>query len=150
MPQICTFRVEDRLLGLEVMQVQEVLRYQEMTPIFLAPPAVCGLINLRGQIVTAIDLRVCLGLAPRTDGSKPMNVILRTDQGLLSLLVDQIGDVLQVAEGDLAPPPDNLTGEGRELVGAVCPLQETLLLLLDLEKLEARAFSQGEPAAAAE
>ena len=70
-------RSADQLFGVEVEHVQEVLRYHEMHPVPLAPPAVGGLINLRGQVITAVDLRVRLGLPPRPEGTEPMNVIVR-------------------------------------------------------------------------
>src|SRR5438132_1609915 len=92
--QYCSFLVADLFLGVEVQLVQEVIRFQEMTQVPLACGQIGGLINLRGQIVTAIDLR--RRLADRGDGKLPMNVVIRTDDGSVSLLVDEIGDVLDV------------------------------------------------------
>ncbi|HEY9073267.1 MAG TPA: chemotaxis protein CheW, partial [Desulfobaccales bacterium] len=90
--QFSTFVVDHLLFGVEVEKVQEVIRYQEMTRVPLAPPVVKGLINLRGQIVTAIDLRRRLGLRERATADLPMNVVIRHDDGAVSLLVDEIGD----------------------------------------------------------
>jgi purine-binding chemotaxis protein CheW len=92
--QYSTFFVADLFFGVDVLRVQEVLRYQQMTRIPQAPAVVAGLINLRGQIVIAIDMRRRLGLPPRPGDQSPMNIVVRTDDGAVSLLVDEIGDVL--------------------------------------------------------
>jgi purine-binding chemotaxis protein CheW len=97
----------------------------------LAPTAVMGLINLRGQIVTAIDLRRRLGLAERPAGHEPMNVVMRTDDGAVSLAVDEIGDVIEVHANTFEPMPDTLRGAVRELVRGVHKLDGQLLLVLD-------------------
>ena len=94
--QFCTFYLDNQMYGVDVQSVQEVIRYQEMTDVPLAPDSVVGLINLRGQIVTAIDLRTRLGLANRPEGQLPMNVVVQSDDGAISLLVDQIGDVQEI------------------------------------------------------
>src|SRR5229473_6045109 len=94
--QYCTFFVDVYYFGVDVLKVQEIIRYQEMTRVPLAPSVVQGLINLRGQIVTAIDLRRRLELSERPVDLLPTNVVIRTDDGPVSLLVDQIGDVLEV------------------------------------------------------
>ena len=91
--QLCTFLLDRRWFAVPVDDVQEVLRFQEMTRVPLAPKAVVGLINLRGRIVPAIDLRTRLELPPRADGCRSMNVVVRTIDGPKALLVDEIGDV---------------------------------------------------------
>src|SRR5579864_362520 len=96
--QYCTFYADGYCFGLEVLRVQEIIRYQPMTRVPLAPPVVRGLINLRGQIVTAIDLRSRLELQDRPADQLPVNVVVRADDGAISLLVDEIGDVLEVPE----------------------------------------------------
>src|ERR671936_28074 len=96
--KFCTFTLDGLLFGVEVLKVQEVIRYLEMTRVPLAPAVVRGLINLRGQIVTAIDLRRRLELSDRPADQQPVNVVVHTDDGAVSLLVDEIGDVLQVPE----------------------------------------------------
>ena len=122
--QFCTFVVDGYHFGIEVELVQEVLRYQELTRVPLAQPVVSGLINLRGQIVTAVNLRRRLALRERADGRLPMNVILRCDDGPVSLLVDEIGEVLSI-DADLAePPPETLRGAERELVKQVYKLDD--------------------------
>jgi purine-binding chemotaxis protein CheW len=128
----CTFRLQELTFGIEVQTIQEVIRYQEMTPVPLAPATIQGLINLRGQIVTAIDLRARLGLPPRAAGELPMNVIVRTPDGAVSLLVDEIGEVVEVDPAVYERPPDTVTGTARELVRGVCKLVDRLLLILDV------------------
>ena len=132
--QYCTFFLDGHFFGVEVEKVQEVRPYQEMTHVPLAPAVLKGLINLRGQIVTAIDLRRRLGLHERNGGDLPMNVVVRTESGLVSLLVDDIGDVLEVMEGSSEPPPETLSGVARELVRGVYKLKGVLMLVLDTEK----------------
>src|ERR1700757_2458365 len=105
--QFCTFYLKDPFFGLLVQQVQEVIRYQKMTRVPLVPEVIRGLINLRGQIVLAVDLRLRLGMEGRPDSELPMNVVVRTDEGAVSLLVDEIGDVLEVPEDGFEPPPGN-------------------------------------------
>ena len=132
--QYCTFYVAGHYFGLDVLRVQEVIRYQEMTRVPLAPPVVRGLINLRGQIVTALDLRRRLELADRPADQLPVNVVVQTDDGAVSLLVDEIGDVLDVEEKLFEPPPDTLTGSARELIRGAYKLNGRLMLLLDIDK----------------
>jgi len=132
--QFCTFMVDKLHFGVEVLQVQELIRFQEMTRVPLANSVIRGLINLRGQIVTAIDLRRRLGLERREDGALPMNVVIRTDEGVLSLLVDEIGDVLNVSQDSFERPPETISGVARELISGVYKLKDRLLLILDTEK----------------
>lgn len=132
--QLCTFFLDGHHLGIEVTQVQEVIRYQELTPVPLAPVEILGLINLRGQIVSALDLRRRLGLPARPDGEAPMNVVVRTPEGSLSLLVDRIGDVLEVDENDFELPPETLDGLPRLLLKGAYKLDEGLLAVLDTER----------------
>jgi purine-binding chemotaxis protein CheW len=133
--QYCTFFVDGHCCGLDVRRVQEIIRYQEMTRVPLAPPVVRGLINLRGQIVTAIDLRRRLELRDRPDGELPVNVVVQTDDGAVSLLVDEIGDVLDVDEELFERLPDTLKGPVRELIRGAYKLTDRLLLLLDTDAL---------------
>ncbi len=131
--QYATFFVDGFFFGIEVVKVQEVLRYQEMTRVPLAPGVVEGLINLRGQIVTAIDMRRRLGLRPRPEGKLPMSMVVRTPEGAVSMLVDEIGDVLEVDSETFERPPDNLRGVARELICGVHKLKDRLLLVLDTD-----------------
>ncbi|HWJ81075.1 MAG TPA: chemotaxis protein CheW [Nocardioides sp.] len=131
--QYCTFWVDDLFFGVAVEEVQEVLRHQPMTPVPRAHEAVRGLINLRGQIVTAVDLRVRLGLPPRPADRLPMNVIVRCAGEVVSLLVDDIGDVLDTGDGTgTEPAPPNLPATIRNVVQGVRPLPDAILLVLDV------------------
>lgn len=132
--QFCTFTADGLLFGLAVREVQEVIRYQTMTRVPLADPTVSGLINLRGQIVTAIDLRTRLGLKPRVGDKKPMNVIVRHDEGAVSILVDEIGDVIEVDPAQFEAPTDRLSVAARDLIAGVYKLEGKLLLVLDSKK----------------
>jgi purine-binding chemotaxis protein CheW len=128
--QFCTFFLDGLRFGVDVQKVQEVVPYQEMTRVPLAPATVRGLLNLRGQIVTGIDLRCRLELADRPPAQLPINVVLRGEEAPVSFLVDDIGEVLEV-EGDGVPPPVTLRGKVRDLIQAVYPLPGELLLVLD-------------------
>jgi purine-binding chemotaxis protein CheW len=142
--RFCTFFLDGHFFGVPVQQVQEVIRYQEMTRVPLVPPVVRGLINLRGQIVTAIDLRRRLGMTERPPDQLPMNVVVRTDDGALSLLVDEIGDVIEVEEETFEQPPETMKGIAANVIRGVHKLPGRLLLVLDTE----RAVEVAEPAAA--
>jgi purine-binding chemotaxis protein CheW len=131
--QFATFFVGDLCFGIEVMRVQEVLRYQEITRVPEAPSVIEGLINLRGQIVTAIDMRRRLGLPGRPADVVPMNMVVRCDDGALSLLVDEIGDVIEVGEAAWEEPPPTLTGEQAKLVRGVYKLERRLMLVLQTD-----------------
>ncbi len=132
--QYCTFFLGDLFLGVEVSHVQEVVRFQEMTRVPLAPKEVRGLINLRGQIVVALDLRQRLDMPPLEGDRLPSNVLLRTKDGTVSLMVDEIGDVLEVTEDLYEPAPETLEGNVRGLAQGVYKLEHRLLLVLDTEK----------------
>lgn len=132
--QYCTFWVDDLYLGIDALGVQEVLRSPGLTPVPLAPPAIRGLINLRGQIVTAVDLGARLGREPR---ERRMNVVVRALDGSVGLLVDRIDDVVNVAHGDHEAVPTTLTGAPRTLIKATCTLPHALLLILDAARVTA-------------
>jgi purine-binding chemotaxis protein CheW len=130
----CSFFVDNFLFGIAVEKVQEVASSVEMTPVPLAPPKVRGLINLRGQIVTAIDLRSCLGLSERPIGQAPITVILHTDDGYASLLVDRVGEIVEVDENDFELPPETLRGPVRDLIQGAYKLDNKLMHVLNLER----------------
>jgi purine-binding chemotaxis protein CheW len=132
--QLSTFFVADLFFGVDVLRVQELLRFQPMTRVPQAPEVIEGLINLRGQIVTAIDMRRRLRLPPRTGDHTPMNMVVRTDDGAVSLLVDEIGDVLDVDPAAYERPPQNLDPVARELIRGVYKLKDRLLLVLDTDR----------------
>jgi purine-binding chemotaxis protein CheW len=141
---LCTFRLGDETVGLPALRIQEVVRVPRITPVPLAPMCVLGLINLRGQVVAAVDLRRRLELpepsAPvgaslsEDDALAAVCVVVETSDGLASLLVDDIGDVLEVDETRILPVPATLRGAPRALARGVWPQDGTLVLVLDVDR----------------
>ena len=134
MQRICTFHLGTQLFGVDVAGVQEVLVDQVITPVPLAPESVVGVVNLRGQIVTAVDLRCRLGLPPRDPDAHLVHVVVRTEEELVSFLVDRAGDVIDVETDAFERPPETLQGAAGELILGAYKLPDTLLLLLDPER----------------
>jgi purine-binding chemotaxis protein CheW len=132
--QLATFWLDGDLYGVEVEHVQEVLRSQSITRVPLAPPAVAGLINLRGQVVTAIELRERLGRPSRPEGTEAVVIVVRLHGEAVSLLVDSIADVVDVHLRDFEAPPDTLDGSARELIRGAYKLDGHLLLALDVNR----------------
>ena len=135
MNQYCTFTLDGHLFGVDVGEVQEVVLPQEMTRVPLAPRLVRGLINLRGQIVMAIDLRHRLGLPPRREDERPINLVVRSEHGAVSFLIDEIRDVVNVEEAQFEETPDTVHGALAEMLTGVYKLDGRLLLVLDKERL---------------
>jgi purine-binding chemotaxis protein CheW len=133
--KFCTFYVDGQFFGVDVERVQEIIRFQEMTRVPLSSRTVGGLLSLRGQIVIAIDLRERLEAPSRPENLQPTNVLVRSDSGLESLLVDEIGEVVEVDLSAFESPPCTLKGVSRELVKAVCKMDGKLLLLLDVNQV---------------
>lgn len=133
--QFSTFVVDQLLFGVGVEKVQEVIRYQETTRVPLAPSVVKGLINLRGQIVTAIDLRRRLDLRERSETEFPMNVVVRTSDGGVSLLVDEIGDVVELDDTTFERPPEILKTKAKEMILGVHKLKDRLMHVLATDKV---------------
>ncbi len=143
--QYCTFVLDGLRFGVPVESVQEVIRYLDMTSVPLADPVVHGLVNLRGQIVTALDLRTRLRMPARASGDRPMNIIIRTDDGPISFLVDEIGEVVDLDATSFERPPETVVGVARELIVGAHKLDGHLLLVLDVEK--ALTLGPSEPVA---
>src|SRR5258708_3324201 len=122
--QDCTFYLDYLFLGVQGQKGPEGICYQERARVALAPPVLRGVLNLRGQIVTAIDLRRRLDLRDRPADKLPMNVVVRTDDGAVSLLVDEIGDVLEVEEDSFERPPETMNGIAREMIRGVYKLKD--------------------------
>ena len=132
--QFCTFYLDKLMFGVELEKVQEVIRYLEITEIPLAPRVVSGLMNLRGQIITGIDLRRRLDLPDRPEEMHSMNVVIRSADGAVSLLVDDIGDVVETTEDSFERPPETLQGRVREVILGVHKLDKQLMHVLNTEK----------------
>ena len=131
--QLCTFMLDGLCLGIEVRQVQEVMTHHEMTRVPRAAAVIRGLINLRGQIVPALDLRRRLKLNEAPAGWLPMSVVVQGSDGPVSLLVDEIGDVLEVSDEAYEPPPENLREGMRELIDGIFKLADGLLMVLSAD-----------------
>ncbi len=130
-----TLMVADQLCGVPVLAVRDVLGNQVITRIPLAPPEVAGSLNLRGRIVTAIDLRRRLGLPPRADGERMMSVVVDREGELYSLLADQVGEVLPLPRATRAPNPTTLDSTWRDVSSGVHRLGERLVVLLEVDRL---------------
>ena len=134
--QYCTFLLERLLFGVQVDRVQEVLRPQPITRVPMAPSGASGLLNLRGQIVTAIDLRSRLDLPRAEDEDALMNVVIRTGvDSVVSLQVDSIDEIVTVNESTFERAPDTLDRNVRQLITGAYKLDNTLLLCLDVDKV---------------
>ncbi len=126
--QYCTLKVGDLLLGIEVGEIQEILRDTSIMPVPLSRNAIRGLINLRGQIVTAIDLRRRVGLEDADEQAPFATMVLGTAGEPLALVVDTVGDVVHVTAGAFESPPDTLKGEARRMIEGAYKLDRELLL----------------------
>lgn len=133
--QVVTFFIEGTHFGIEVMRVREIIRAMPTTEVPLSDDTICGLLNLRGQIVTTIDLRKRLGFKPAAEDQIDMNLIVNSEDGPVSLTFEKIGEVIDVAPGILEPPPANLDVAQAGHLAGVCKLESGLLLLLDVEEV---------------
>jgi len=129
--QFSTFYVSGRLYGIDVTKVQEVVRTLPMTPIPLSEDYVLGLINLRGQVATAIGLQELFGFNEQTDGEL-MNVVCKCEGNLISLQVDGIGDVIEVSEENFEPIPQTISTDVRKFMSGVCKVSDKLLSIIDI------------------
>ncbi|MEE9415167.1 MAG: chemotaxis protein CheW [Acidimicrobiales bacterium] len=129
-----SFALDGMWFGVDATDVQEVLRDQQLTSVPLAAPEVSGLMNLRGQIVVTLELRTRLGLSIRGPDESPVNIVLRTEHGLLAVVADEVGDVFEADDSELVPPPITLSGPAKDLVSAVHQRDDQLLLVLDVHK----------------
>ena len=144
--QYCTLKVGDLLLGIEVGEIQEIRRDTSITPVPLSPTDIRGLINLRGPIVTAIDLRRRLGLDDADENAEFMTMVLGTAEEPLALVADTVGDVVEVSGGEFESPPDTLQGEARNMIEGAYKLDRELLLVLNLSVVLELQESGGESA----
>lgn len=135
MSDVVAIRIGAQDFGVPVMQVRDVLRRQHLTPVPLAPRSIAGLLNLRGRIVTAIDLRTRLGLPAQAAASDATHVVVENGSELYALVVDSVGDVLHVDERQLAVPPQGLDPQWRAVASAVYPTETGLIVLLDIPRL---------------
>jgi purine-binding chemotaxis protein CheW len=130
-----TFFLADEVLAVRVEDVQEVLHQQPLTPVPLAPGHILGLLNLRGQIMPAVDLRKRLGFPPRAAGKASSLLVVKTAEELLSVVVDDVGDVMELPQPQWKPPPDTLPEHHRTYIFGICPIEEHVVLGLRAEAL---------------
>ncbi len=133
--QFSTFFVSDRLYGIDVMSVQEITKMMNATKVPLAPTFVHGLINLRGQIATAVGLRELFDLRDSTRSAEPMNVVCKGEGMLLSLLVDQIGDVIEVDDSNFETTPETITPSVGRFMQGVYKIPGSLLSIIEVKKI---------------
>lgn len=133
--QFVTFTVANQLFGVHVLRVQDILQPEHIASIPLAPPEVRGSINLRGRIVTVIDVRARLGLEPLDQGdNKPMGVTVEMGLDLYTLLVDSIGDVISLSDDLHEKTPGTLDPKWREFATGVYRLEGKLMVVLDIDR----------------
>jgi purine-binding chemotaxis protein CheW len=143
--EVCTFEIAGHFFGINATDVQEIMSPQRVTRVPLARPGIAGLLNVRGELVTAIDLRQWLELPLREAGAALMNIVLRTGDGGVSLLVDAVGEVMRINDSLCEPVPPTLRGPARALTEAVVKLPGRLLLRLNMQALIGTASAAAAP-----
>lgn len=133
--ELVTMRLADQSFGIPVASVHDVLAAQKITRVPLAPASVAGALNLRGRIVTVLDLRSALGLGEAPASTQAMNVVIGHDKEVYALLVDQVGDVLAIPPEVIEAPPQTIAAEWRSMVTGVARLDNELLLILAPDRL---------------
>ena len=133
--EFVTVYLRDQLLGIPVLDVHDVLNAQKMTKIPLAPPSVAGVLNLRGRIVTAVDLRIHLGFKPREENEDFMSVVVEYKGEPYSLLIDKVGEVLSLPNSDFERTPVTVDDRLREVSSGIYRLEKELLVVLEVNDL---------------
>jgi purine-binding chemotaxis protein CheW len=133
--EIASFYLGDALMGVPIDQIEEINHQFDLTPVPHTPDYVRGLINLRGQVVTVIDLRVALGLEPVEQTRQSCNVVVNSHGEQIGIAVDRIADVVRTRWNEVEPPPANVAGTDGQYFRGVCKLPEGLLVILDVEKI---------------
>jgi purine-binding chemotaxis protein CheW len=143
--QFCTFYLNHLLFGVDSQKIQEVVTYRELRPVPLAPPVVSGLMNLRGQVVVALELRRQLELPERPADMKPICLVVRSASGTVCLLADEVGNVVDVEEETFEPSPETLSPRLRSVILGVHKLEHQLMHVLDTDQAcEIRAGAPGQ------
>ncbi len=133
--EFLTMTVAGQLFGIPVLMVQDVLRWQKVARVPLAPVEVAGSLNLRGRIVTAINMRIRLGLAPYEDMKKTMSVVVEHRGELYSLIVDAVGEVMALPTSEFAKTPTNIAPNWREIAAGIFKLDGELLVIIDIPNI---------------
>ncbi|MCH9021966.1 MAG: purine-binding chemotaxis protein CheW [Planctomycetes bacterium] len=132
--EFSTFRVGGLLMGIDIRHVQEINRIHDITPVPYAPENVRGVINLRGEVVTVIDLRTTLQMAPAQSSHRNHIVIVNIQEESIGLLVDKIADVVITTAAEIEPPPANVSGVDSKYLIGVCKLEEELMVILNVKE----------------
>jgi purine-binding chemotaxis protein CheW len=130
--ELVSFRLGEQLFGIPVSGVQEVVPEQALARIPRSDRSLAGLLNLRGQIVTAIDLRSRLDVSPNAHPGSSMNIVVSDRGELFSLVVDSVGDVLSVGANRIEPPPGTLQSKIRSVCEGICRLEDGLVLVVNI------------------
>ena len=130
-----TFHLDREVYGINVMQVQEVLRYSEIAPVPGSPDYVLGIINLRGNVVTVIDTRMRFGIEPMEVTDSSRIVIIEAGGQVVGILVDSVAEVVDLSVDDIDPAPNIGTEESAQFIKGVANLGQELLIIIDLNKL---------------
>lgn len=138
--RLALFESGDLLCGLDIAHVQEINKNIAVTAVHRAPQYVCGVINLRGEIVTVIDLRIKFGFEPMPPGTETQIVIVRQGGENIGLLVDSVSDVVLADEKDIEPPPSNLAGVTGHFFKGIYKLEHSLVAILNIDELLARDY----------
>ena len=133
--QWVTFRLDNETYGINVMQVQEVLRYSDIAPVPGAPDYVLGIINLRGNVVTVLDTRLRFGLMPAEVSDNTRIVIIEAEKQVIGILVDSVAEVVYLKSSEIESAPNVGTSESARFIQGVCNRESELLILVDLDKL---------------
>ena len=133
--EFVTFTIAGQLFGIPVLQIQDVLSSYQITPIPLAPPEITGSLNLRGRVVTAIDVRLRLGLPARSDGMESMSIVAENEGELYSLMVDSVGEVLALSQSAYERNLPTLDAKFRTFSEGIYRLDKQLLVVLDVKRL---------------
>jgi purine-binding chemotaxis protein CheW len=131
--ELVTFHLGDLWIGIDIHQVQEIIRLRDLTVVPHAPDFVRGVINLRGEVITIVDLRRILGLGTTPIGPDTQNVIVRSESELIGILVDRVGDVVFAGEDSIEPAPGNMDGPIAQYVDRVHKTRDALLCILETD-----------------
>ncbi|WP_461834045.1 chemotaxis protein CheW [Desulfothermus sp.] len=134
MLQLVSFRLGDEEFGVDIMQVQEIIRMQDITSVPNAPEFVEGVINLRGRVIPIIDLRKRFGLEEKSHDKATRIIVVKVDDLTVGLVVDEVSEVLRIPADTVEPPPPIVAGVESEYIRGVGKLEDRLLILLDLSK----------------
>lgn len=133
--QLATFYLGELCLALEIAQIQEIIRDVRVTHVPYAPPEVSGVINLRGEVTTIIDLRHVLGLPPAPEGTSRRTLIVRSQGESIGLVVDRVADIMAVGDEEVVPPPPNVGHVDGKFIRGVYPQEKEIIVVLELEQV---------------